>query len=231
MIKINAQNALAHKNPRAFIFDLDGTLVDSEKQIHGVILETSRLLEIEVISYTQLHETLGLPLQAILQPLNLEPRKLAEFTSKFRQLLREEITRGNQLFPDVISFLELVKAHNFVIGIATSKPTKLAKLVVKHSDLKSLIDHTQGTDAFLPKPHPGVIFESMKCLKVNTALMIGDRCEDMQAAIAANIPGIGLAHSFHQEAELISSGANLAYGSFGEAMRNFDEIVSCFENL
>jgi len=230
VIKVKAQNAFPNKARRAFIFDLDGTLVDSENQIHRAILETSRLMEIEKISYAQLHETLGLPLQAILQPLNLEPWKLAEFTKKFRQLLRKEITRGNQLFPDAISFLELVRAHNFVIGIATSKPTKLANLVVKHSDLKSLIDHTQGTDVFLPKPHPEVIFECMRCLKVNTALMIGDRREDMQAAFAANIPGIGLAHSFHQEAELINSGANLAYGSFGEAIRNFDQIVSCFEN-
>ncbi len=231
MIKVNALNALADKNHRAFIFDLDGTLVDSENQIHRAILETSRLMDIEELSYAQLHKTLGLPLQAILQPLNLEPWKLAGFTRKFRQLLCEEIKRGNQLFPDAISFLELVKSHDFVIGIATSKPTNLAKLVVKYSDLKSLVDHTQGTEAFLPKPHPRVIFECMRGLKVNTALMIGDRREDMQAAIAANIPGIGLAHSFHQEAELISSGAILAYGSFGEAIKNFDQIVSCFENL
>lgn len=225
----------AHKAPaklahRAFIFDLDGTLVNSENQIHEAILKTSRLMKLDEISSAQIHETLGLPLQAILQPLNLEPWKLAEFTRRFRELLSEEIKRGNQLFPGAINFLELVKAHNFVIGIATSKPTQLANLVVKHSDLKTFIDHTQGTDDFLPKPNPSVIIESMRSLKVNTAVMIGDRREDIQAAMAANIPGIGLAHSFHQQKELISSGASLAYGSFGDAIGNFDQILSCFES-
>ncbi len=210
---------------RAFVFDLDGTLVDSEKQIHKAILETSRLMGVHSISSAHLHETLGLPLESILQPLNLEPGKLNQFSKKFRDLLQNEITQGNDIFPNAINFLQLAKAHDFVIGIATSKPTKLARLVVQHSKLNSLIDHTQGTDGFLPKPHPGVIFECMKHLKVDAALMFGDRREDMQAAISANIPGIGLAHSFHLEADLISSGADLAFSNFGDAIRNFDRIV------
>lgn len=216
------------KSRRAFIFDLDGTLVDSEQQIYSAILETSNLMNTPSITAFQLHTSLGLPLKDILQPLNLDPVELKKFTGIFRELLQREIQKENRLFSNVIDFLEIVRENQFLIGIATSKPSRLAQLVVSNSKLVSLVVHTQGTDGFLPKPDPTVIFECMKALNVVDALMFGDRSEDMKAANAANIPGIGIAQSFHDEIELSDSGAELVYKNFGEALGNFDRIVSCF---
>lgn len=215
------------KSRRAFIFDLDGTLVDSEQQIYSAILETSRLMGTKSITAFQLHASLGLPLKDILHPLNLDLLELKEFTGIFRDLLQREIERENRLFSDVIDFLEIVRENQFLIGIATSKPSRLAQLVVSNSKLVNLVVHTQGTDEFLPKPDPTVIFECMKALRVVDALMFGDRREDMKAATAANIPGIGIAQSFHNEIELTESGAKLVFKNFDEALGNFDRIASC----
>ena len=76
------------------------------------------------------------------------------------------------------------------------------------------MDVIQGTEGFPAKPDPTCIQKAMARLGTDKAIMVGDRIEDIQAAIAAGIDSIGIAHSFHDKATLESAGANHVFENF-----------------
>lgn len=208
---------------KALIFDLDGTLVDSKDQIGTALNRARELFDFNPLSDQKIEELIGLPIDFFLEDLALSTEKSLEIIAEFRKTLQILINDGNKLFAGAIEFISLSKDKGYKIGIATSKPTYLAELVIVNSDLNNLIDVIQGTDGFPAKPDPTSIQKAMMRLDTESAIMIGDRIEDIQAAKAAGIESIGIAQSFHNKELLRDAGAKLAFDSFIELL-NSDEL-------
>lgn len=208
---------------KALIFDLDGTLVDSKYQIGTALNRARELFDFNPLSDQKIEELIGLPIDYFLEDLALSTEKSLEIIAEFRKTLQILINDGNKLFAGAIEFISLSKDKGYKIGIATSKPTYLAELVIVNSDLNNLIDVIQGTDGFPAKPDPTSIQKAMMRLDIENAIMIGDRIEDIQAAKAAGIESIGIAQSFHNKELLRDAGAKLAFDSFIELL-NSDEL-------
>jgi phosphoglycolate phosphatase len=202
-------------NRPAWIFDLDGTLVDSTKQIGGSINFARSQFGYKELPMAAIAELVGLPINHFLKDIGLSQIE-EEIISKFREILKSEILRGNDVFPGVKEFLIKLRNLEYRLGIATSKPTYLAEMVIKHSSINDLFHVIQGTDNFPAKPDPTCIQKAMAILKTKDAIMVGDRTEDIQAANAAGIPSIGIAHSFHDKRALEEAGAMHAFDSFLE---------------
>ena len=201
---------------RAWIFDLDGTLVDSTKQIGNSINFARNDFGYQELPWPVIEELIGLPINHFLQDIGLSQTEEEEIILKFREILKIEIMQNNLVFPGVKEFLIKLRSQEYRLGIATSKPTYLAKMVIQNSSLKDLFDVVQGTENFAPKPDPTCIRKAMALLKASDAIMVGDRVEDIQAASAAGIPSIGIAHSFHDKGALEAAGAMHAFHSFLE---------------
>jgi phosphoglycolate phosphatase len=201
---------------RAWIFDLDGTLVDSTKQIGDSINFARTDFGYQELPWRVIEELVGLPINHFLQDIGLSQAQEEEIILKFREVLKIEIMRNNLVFPGVKKFLIKLKSQEYRLGIATSKPTYLAEMVIQNSSLKDLFDVIQGTENFPPKPDPTCIQKAMALLKASDAIMVGDRAEDIQASNAAGIPSIGIAHSFHDKGALKAAGAMHAFDSFLE---------------
>ena len=208
---------------KALIFDLDGTLVDSKDQIGSALNRARELFDFNPLSDQKIEELIGLPIDFFLEDLGLSTQKSLEIIAEFRRTLQISINDGNKLFAGAFEFISLSKDKGYKTGIATSKPTYLAELVIVNSDLNNLIDVIQGTDGFPAKPDPTSIQKAMMRLDTENAIMIGDRIEDIQAAKAAGIESIGIAQSFHNKELLRDAGAKLAFDSFIELL-NSDEL-------
>jgi len=213
------------KNFDTYIFDLDGTLVDSLDQIETSLNATRLNFGFEKTPIGLVFENLGLPLRQLFSDLEMSQSKQDEFIIFFRKELAKQISISNQLFAGVIELVLLIHNCGIRIAIATSKPTYLAKQVIDNSAIRGMIDFIQGTDDFPPKPHPEVIRRCMAALESKNAIMIGDRKEDMTAATAAGIPAIGIAQSAHSENLLDTSGATL---TFKRIDLFYDRIISSF---
>ena len=203
-------------NNTAWLFDLDGTLVDSVNQIGIAINRVRREFGYRELTISAIQELVGLPIDFFLRDLRLNLAEEKEVIFRFREVLEIEILHGNQIFPGVEEFLTKLKYQGAKMGIATSKPTYLAKLVIKNSALNNLFDVIQGTEGFPAKPDPTSIQKAMLRLETNNAIMVGDRIEDIQAALAAGIDSIGIAHSFHNKTILEAAGAIYAFDTFLE---------------
>ena len=199
-------------NKPAWIFDLDGTLVDSTKQIGDSINFARIHFGYQELPMAAINELVGLPINHFLQDIGLS--QVEEVILKFREILKIEILRGNQVFPGVKEFLIKLRNLEYKLGIATSKPTYLAEMVIKNSSINDLFHVIQGTENFPAKPDPTCIQRAMAILKTKDAIMVGDRAEDIQAANAAGISSIGIAHSFHNKRALEEAGAMHAFDSF-----------------
>ena len=198
----------------AWIFDLDGTLVDSSKQIGDSINCARKEFGFLPLPSSKIEELVGLPITHFLRDIEMNEVDEMDLILRFRQILEIEIMRDNQIYPGVSDFLSQLKGGGLKTAIATSKPTYLAELVVKNSSLQGLLDVIQGTEDFPAKPDPTCIQKAMARLEADKAIMVGDRIEDIQAAIAAGIDSIGIAHSFHDKATLEAAGAIHVFDTF-----------------
>lgn len=198
-----------------FIFDLDGTLVDSSHQIQRSLDKTRVHFGFKKTPTGQVFTNLGQPIRHLFSDLEMSQSKQDEFIKFFRKDLAKEISTSNQLFASVFDLIGLIRNCGIRIAIATSKPTYLAYQVIDNSEIRGMIDFIQGTDGFPAKPDPEVIKRCISALKSNNAIMIGDRAEDVLAAAAAGIPAIGIAQSAHSEYLLSETGANLTFKTIG----------------
>jgi phosphoglycolate phosphatase len=206
----------------AYIFDLDGTLFDSEAQIYNAVNKIR-----DAAGYSQLDRNIvatliGLPAQELFQDLYLDKNTEDLLINNFRSELKVLIQESNLMFEGAASFIEKVKKLGYKIGVATSKPTNLAELVVTNSPIKNWVDHIQGTDGFLPKPEPFVIQRCMSQLDVSFGVMFGDRIEDIEAANRAGISSVGIAQTKHSAVELNQAGATIVFSSFIEVLEDFE---------
>ena len=213
----------------AFIFDLDGTLVNSEKQIAKAANQARSLLGVPELPSEEYFSKIGLPASQLFGDLNESEQQINQLVNIFRDELVKDIELGNIIYQGVSEFLIKSKNKNIFIGIATSKPTHIAKLVIQNSKIAELVDHVQGSDAIPFKPNPAVIHECIKNLNTERNIMFGDRIEDMQAAQNTPIKGIGICQTHHKQNELKQAGATLVYENFEKALLDFDKILSELE--
>lgn len=202
------------------IFDLDGTLFNSQEQIVNAANATRSLHGFSQSTTKFIQSKIGLPAKELFSDLsNVDVTKL-NLVEIFRKNLKIEIQLFNPLFPGVLKLLTYLKSQDVRLCVASNKPTDLAIWTIHHSELAGFFDHIQGTSEFLPKPHPAILSECLKLRSTKKAFMFGDRAEDMQAAVSAGAVGIGVAQNGHGEKELRNCGASFTFPSF----LFFDEI-------
>jgi phosphoglycolate phosphatase len=215
------------------IFDLDGTLTDSVSQI-GENLNRAR----EELNFVRLPDSfykknVGLPIDYLIADLELDDQIKSKLIHKFRGHLIADIRLGNnKVFHGVSKMLEIFASNGVNLAIATSKPSQVAMAVYQFSVLREFPLTIQGTDGFPPKPNPEVIIRVLHNYSNAKALMVGDRSEDMVAARAANITGIGIAAGAHSRQALLDGGASIVFHNISEFAahleQNFGQIRGFF---
>lgn len=200
------------------IFDLDGTLFDSSRQIFEAVNSVRSDFGKPLIGVSELSERIGLPAQKLFEDLDLIDSQLDEIVVAFRECLKLKIAFGNAVFPNVTRFVNLVVDLGFRTCIATSKPQALAELVIANSDIAGKFSVIAGTGRLRPKPFPDVIQKCLYESGVPLGIMFGDRIEDIEAAISANIASVGIAQGVHSELDLLKAGANLAFPNFEKVL-------------
>jgi phosphoglycolate phosphatase-like HAD superfamily hydrolase len=147
-----------------------------------------------------------------------------------------------RLFDDVPPVLKELKNAGIPVVIVSNNAKKAVKRVLKESNAEDLIDRIVGREFEYwmlgnLKPRPDLVLEALRPPKhdagttkrakhdANTALLVGDSVDDMEAAKAAKIRfrvGV-LEHSTASERQLRKAGAGLVLNRFGD-LQNNEEI-------
>jgi HAD superfamily hydrolase (TIGR01509 family) len=178
---------LNHKT--LWLFDLDGTLIDSQEGIAFSTNITLRKFANTELTFFELTELFGTPIKEVFS--SQIPLELLEEAFEFYQshLLNSAIERMS-LFAGVKETLETLRSQGKTLKIITNKHTNLAIRILEHFRLGDFFIEVFGSDLAKPKPSPDLIKLALKNHNREESVIVGDRIEDIQAGIAAGITTI-----------------------------------------
>lgn len=171
-----------------YLFDIDGTLLDSAPDICGAIEQVIIEEGAKPPSFSYLKSFVGLHLVDCFLDVfpGSSPERLDELVQSYRVIYRAREHAQTRVFPGVAEGLAQLGGRKTT---ATTKGSPMARTVVEKFGLGSHFEHFQGTDGFPSKPEPHVIYAAMAALgaRPEECLMVGDSPADILAARAAGV--------------------------------------------
>ncbi|KIN62229.1 Hydrolase [Sulfitobacter noctilucicola] len=192
---------------RLVIFDVDGTLVDSQATIVSSMAAAFAAVDHPLPDRQTLLSVVGLSLDQIYPILAPElsttaHRQMVEAYKNTYMTERAEAGTAQTapFYAGAKETLERLQAvDNILLGVATGKSKRgLDKLIEGHG-LEGLFVTQQVADFHPSKPHPSMIRQAIQDAGVSTGdtVMVGDTSFDMEMAAAAGVPGIGVSWGYH----------------------------------
>jgi phosphoglycolate phosphatase len=214
------------------LFDIDGTLVDSQNIIVAAQHAAFAAYGLEPPSREMSLSIVGLSLVEAFTVL-VGPKGpaegLAEAYKAAFSTLRLDPALAEPLFPGAEECLDWLKGRGDVLlGIATGKSRRGVSHLLDRHGWDKVFATIQTADDAPSKPHPAMIRQAMEELDVapQDTVMIGDSSYDMAMARAAGALPIGVTWGFQPEAALIEAGAGPIVRSYGELRKTLSEFLS-----
>lgn len=210
----------------AVIFDLDGTVVDSN-DLHVEAWDEAFRHYGKQFPRHELRRHIGKGgdkyLPEFLTPS--EMRDIGEELEAFRgDLFKRKYLDRVQPFPRVRELFERVREDGKRIALASSGNETDVAHYVKVAELGGLIEaRTSKSDVAQSKPSPDVFTGALNHLHLHPqdAIVIGDTPYDVQAAKKIGLPTIGLLCGGFPEDELRASGAVAIYRDPADLLESY----------
>lgn len=191
---------------RLFIFDWDGTLMDSERQIVHCMQRAAADLGLVVPETAAVRSIIGLGLpEALLRLFPFYDRPLRErIRQAYARHFVAEAGGRSELFPGAMELLEDLRAQGHLLAVATGKSRLGLDRVLEQTGLMHFFDTSRCADETASKPDPLMLNEILVALSVfpGEAVMIGDTTFDLEMAARANVRSVGITHGVHAATEL-----------------------------
>lgn len=207
---------------RLVVFDVDGTLVDSQGDILAAMAAAFEAVDLAVPSKKDILAIVGLSLNVAMPRLAPEASRDVHhaledaYKNAYVKLRTEQgAVQSSPLYPGARQVLEWLQGQpDTLMGVATGKSRRgLDKLLEGHG-LQNLFVTEQVADFHPSKPHPSMLQAALEDTGVSAkhAVMIGDTSYDMDMARAAGFGALGVSWGYHATDAL--SAADLVIESF-----------------
>lgn len=217
--------------PRGFIFDVDGTLIDSVGAITASINAALSAFDKPVTDEHTVARLLGIPLAKKFVELlgDLDDDESAEFCRIHHDHYRRICTGSTVLLPGAESTLRYLASESVPMGIATTKPRDMTKQIFDHfgcTGFFEIIVGPEDVENMKPDPEPvdmaaaGMGLTSVECVYV------GDTPIDIEAAHAAGTRCIAVPTGAFSIDELKVAGADWLLDGVGDIPRWLDTVTA-----
>jgi phosphoglycolate phosphatase len=198
---------------RLIIFDVDGTLVDSQDLIVEAQARTFAAHGLAAPGRERSLSVVGLSLREAFTALvgpDGPVESLAEAYKEAFAAIRSDPRWHEPLFPGMADVLTALAARDdIVLGIATGKSRRgVAHLLERHG-WEAFFSTIQTADDAPSKPHPGMVLNAMADTGAgpDRTIMVGDSTYDMTMARAAGATALGVSWGYHGVDMLREAGA------------------------
>ena len=218
---------------KLLIFDVDGTVWDSEKDVFLSFNHTLKENDNFEIAKEEFKELAGMPLGAMFKKVLPENKQnlSEEYEKKYKKhyIDEEHFADATVLFNDVKTTIDYFNSKKFFMAVASSKPKRILDKMVSHFELSGF-DLVLGTEEsnFKHKPDPEIIFHIMDSLKVNKedAVIIGDSKSDILAGKNAGIDTIAVTYGYDKPENLKALNPTYVIDEF----KTLKQIINFKEN-
>lgn len=178
------------------LFDLDGTIIEPKEGILNSIRHAAQRMGVVASSDEELHQFIGPPImESFQQKLGLTYEQALEAVGYFRSYYAHTGIHQNALFPYVDELLKALKAEGYTLFVATSKPTRFAKEILKDHQLDELFVEIVGCNMDNSRSDKAEIIAYIVenyGLNVSECLMIGDTKYDIIGAQKHGMASVGV---------------------------------------
>lgn len=210
--------------PRLVVFDVDGTLIDSQRIILASMAEAFAGAGHPMPPEAEVLAIVGLSLPEAMAALapHLPAADKAALVEGYRGGFVARRAAGGAeahapLYPGARAALERVAARSgTLLGVATGKARSGLDHVLRSHDLGGFFATTQTADAHPSKPHPSMLRAALAETGALPArgVMIGDTEFDVAMGRAAGFATIGVDWGYHPRGRLEAAGADMVIDSF-----------------
>ena len=198
---------------KAVLFDLDGTLTNPFLGITRCIQHALNELDRPVPPADELKWCIGPPLLPSFRILlGAEHSHLADLALvKYRERFGEVGLLENELYPNTKDMLGALKAAGCNLYLATAKPIVFTRRIVEHFELSEYFDGVYGSELDGTRSNKADLIRYIlekQDIRPETAVMVGDRDQDVQGAIANQLDCIGVLWGFGGRNELEDAGVS-----------------------
>jgi phosphoglycolate phosphatase len=206
---------------RLILFDVDGTLADSQNAISSAMAHAFEARGLAVPAHAEILSIVGLSLPLAMDQLAPEHSEAlrADLVEGYKQAYMEmRLAQGaghSPLFPGAAEILaELHAVPEYLLGVATGKSQRGLDALIAAHGLDCFVTR-QVADHHPSKPHPSMVLTAMAETGVAPvdAVMIGDTSFDIEMGRAAGVHTIAVDWGYHPAGEL---GADHVISSFGQ---------------
>ncbi|NOD95469.1 HAD-IA family hydrolase [Ruegeria sp. HKCCD4884] len=199
---------------RLVLFDVDGTLVDSQGSIVHSMTTSFQAASVPVPSRDAILSIVGLSL----------PHAIARLAPDQPSLVQSDLVEGykeayhahrldlgaasSPLYPGAREAIEALHAvPEVLLGVATGKSQRGLDALIEAHGLEAYFVTRQVADHHPSKPHPSMVQTALLETGVDPdcAVMVGDTSFDMDMAAAAGVRGIGVTWGYHDRPALASA--------------------------
>lgn len=174
---------------KTLLFDVDGTLVDTEQTIIKSWQKTLKdTLNIEPKA-EELFYVLGIPGTKAVQKYSNGPQQSKQLLQLWEQN-DHQMFHYSKLFTGIEEMLQQLTAKKIQLGVVTSRTNQEMQIVLDKFDLEKYFStFITASKTKLHKPNPEPILKAIETLKIDPAdtLYIGDSIYDFQCARNAQV--------------------------------------------
>lgn len=178
------------------VFDLDGTLIDSQPAALGASIEALSLFGIHVTE-DEIREQFGGGSRKLMEYFlerdlsSHEAKAASDQATELKISLQTSFTDRVVLLPNVMQLLKQLKDNRFRLAIATMAARDVVDEVARYHGIGEYFEFmVTGDDVTHPKPDPEILTKTVGLMggRIDSTLYVGDSTHDLEAAVSLAMP-------------------------------------------
>lgn len=211
---------------KLILYDLDGTLVDTRRDIINSVRYALNELNGPQVTDDEIKDCVGSGLHALIRKVfRTQDEKLADKGSKlYRTHYIDHMLDYSVLYPEAKDVLEYFKDRKQ--AVVTNKPSPFSQQILEGLGISEyFIDVLTGDNGIPHKPDPGAIFHLMErtVASKEEVLFVGDSLVDIETARNAGVEEVVIAQGFNTEETLVAAKPSYLVKNCGELLQLIKE--------
>jgi len=211
------------------IFDLDGTIIDSSKDILESLKKSYRAVGMLLCDKNLFENVVGPPIREIVQKVTpgISDETVQDIAKQFRLIYDNSTYPHTSVYPGTMETLQHLVDRKLNMYIATNKPVKPTERILNKLNIAVFrdficIDSMEGK-RLTKREMVRILIEKWRLEEKNT-VMVGDGASDIDAGKYNKIMTMAFTGGYGSESELKESGADLYFNNITLLPRLLDNI-------